>query len=248
MHPIRSGSEVLVNPSTLLQAIEDMEPGVVVFGPDYRIQYLGRLVTKLFDMPAEELLGARVLDFHRPDTAIRIADATRVVGDAQREVPLQLKLVTRSGVDRYLLVKLVPLLDAGRAGTSCALIYDITAIVAADRKLTRVPVSLRDEIQLLAPEEIVFVRADDIHTDVRTAQGEYLCDLSLTALEKRLATSLFFRVHRSVLVNVTCVRKVSRDRSECTVAMGSFEARLPISRERLPRFLEALGLKGPADT
>lgn len=235
-----------LNANSLLKAIESLEPGVALFGPDFRIQYLSRVVATLFDVPVERLLGGRVPEFHSDATAARIGEMLRVVNDAQRQVPLSLKLVTRAGIDRYLLVKLVPLLDrSGSAPSTCALFYDITALVAADRKLTRVPVSLREEIQLLAPEEIVYVRADNVHTVVHTPDDEYLCDLSLTALEKRLAQDLFSRIHRSVLVNVRCVHKVHRDRSECTVALRGLEARLPISRDRVGQLMVALGLKEP---
>jgi DNA-binding LytR/AlgR family response regulator len=54
---------------------------------------------------------------------------------------------------------------------------------------------------------------------------------------------MFYRIHRSYLVNISKVRKVQRDRSECSVDVRGTETRLPISRAKLQDFLVEIGLK-----
>ncbi len=168
----------------------------------------------------------------------------RLTKDAKRQIPLSLKIIRHDGMDCWLLIKLVPIVDREMADEKiCALFYDITQFVSPERKLARIPVTSGDEIYLLKPEEIIYLKADNIYSRVITANREYHCDLSLGALEKRLDRELFYRIHRSYLVNVGKVRKVLRDRSECSVDGGGDEIRLPISRGKLHPFLVEIGLK-----
>ena len=228
----------------LLKAIKHAEPAVIVFRADYTIEHVSHAALVLFGLPAERFLDQRILDFHGEAAAGRIVETLRLVRESQREVPVSLKFVTRDGQDRCLLVKLLPLLGRGEEqGGVCALLYDITAEVGAGPRLVRIPVTVRDQIELLAPEEIVFVHADNIRSTIRTPAGERQCEMSLAALEKRLSPDTFFRIHRSYLVNVGAVRMVHRDRSECAVTCGADEVRLPVSRDRLHAFMVALGLK-----
>lgn len=230
--------------SDLQRAIEGAEPGVVIFGEDYTVHHVSGTVMLLFGIEADRLFRGGLLDLHAEGASKRIQETLRLARESQRQVPVSLKLVTTAGEDRFLLVKLVPLLGRGGAtGMMCGLFYDITALVTSDRRLVRIPVSLRDEIQLLGPEEIIFVQADNIYSRVTTPSAEFHCDLSLSALGKRLPSAQFCRIHRSYLVNVANVRKVHRGRSECTVSLAGFEASLPISRERMAEFLAAVGLK-----
>lgn len=230
--------------SELRRAIEGSEPGVVIFGEDYSVHFVSGTVMLLFGIEADRLFKGGLLGLHAAAASQRIQETLRLVRESQRQVPVSLKLVTTAGEDRFLLVKILPLLGPGAStGTVCALFYDITPLVTADRKLVRIPVSLRDEIQLLGPDEIVFVRADNIYSRVTTPSAEYHCDLSLGALGKRLPPEQFCRVHRSYLVNVGHVRKVHRGRSDCTVSLAGFEACIPISRDRMDEFLAAVGLK-----
>lgn len=235
----RRGVDATLDPLTALASIKNTEPGVVVLDDDFTIQHVSRSVLVLFGMPAERFVGARVQDIHGEATAGRIVETLKLVRDSQHHVPLSLKLVNREGEDRYLLVKLMPLVGRG----FCALLYDITSEVSAGPRLVRIPVSLHDEIELLSPDEIVYVHAENVHSRIRTEQGERRCELSLATLEKRLSSAKFFRIHRSYLVNVGAVRKVHRDHSECTVTIAGKDARLPISRDRLHAFQVALGLK-----
>lgn len=168
----------------------------------------------------------------------------RLTREANRQVPLSLKILRHDGRDCFFLIKLVPLVDRNGADEKiCVLFYEITPFISAEKKLTRIPVTAGDEIHLLKPEEIVYLKADNIYSRVFTEERDYHCDLSLGALEKRLDPELFQRIHRSYLVNISRVRKVQRDRSECCVEVGRTEVRLPISRSKLQDFLVGIGIK-----
>lgn len=231
--------------NTLLNIIEHIEPGIVILNQDLTVSHISRMFMTLFSsLSREKLFQGDILGFHAEKDRHRVTDMLRLVTEAKRQIPLSLKLIRSDGHDRFLLIKLIPVIDREMADEKIsALFYDITPFIAAERKLTRVPVSSRGEIHLLKPEEIVYFKADNIYATVCTESGEYHCDLSLGTVEKRLSQEMFHRIHRSYLVNIAKVRKVLRDTQECTVLIGGSEIRLPISRDKMQDFLVAVGLK-----
>jgi DNA-binding LytR/AlgR family response regulator len=230
---------------TLLAIIENMEPGVVILNSDLTVSHINRAFLLMFShFERERLFRGSVLDFHGEEERRRMTELLRLTREAERQVPLSLKIIRHDGLDCFFLIKLVPLVDREASYEKvCVLFYDITPFVTAERMLTRIPVTAGDEIHLLKPEDIVYLKADNIYSRVFTVDREYHCDLSLGAIEKRLDREMFYRIHRSYLVNMTRVRKVQRDRSDCSVETGSTEIRLPISRGKLQDFLVEIGFK-----
>ena len=230
---------------SLIAMIENIEPGIVILNSDYSISHINRMFILMFgEIPVERLFHTDILGFHREDDRGKVGDMLRLAGESKRQIPLSLKMISRDGRDRYLLIKLTPLVDRTMAEDKlCATFYDITQFISAERKLLRVPVISGGEIHLLKPEDIIYFKADNIYTRVFAESGECHCDLSIGAIEKRLPDDMFFRIHRSYLVNISKVRKVQRERSECTVIVKGGELRLPISRDKLQEFLVEIGLK-----
>jgi len=231
--------------SNLLNIIENIEPGIVILNKDLTISHINRMLMLMFsDFTRERLFQGSVLDLHSEKIRRKIISLLQLAEEAKRQIPLSLKIIRHDGQDSYFLIKLIPLVGRDMQEEKLsALFYDITPFVSTERKLTRVPVSSGGEIHLLNPEEIVFLKADNIYSRVRTETDEFHCDLSLGSIEKRLSKEMFFRIHRSYLVNIAKVRKVQRDRSECTVELKQGEIRLPISRDKLQEFLVEIGLK-----
>lgn len=231
--------------SSILNTIERIEPGLVILNRDRTVSHVNHVFMLLFsDIPLERLFRGDILEFHRPESRDRVKETLRLAADAKRQVPLTLRFIRNDDRDRYILIKLIPLMDRELAEEKIsALFYDITPYVTSEQKLMRVPVSSHGEIHLLNPHEIVFFKADNIYTTVRTQTGEYHCALSLGAVEKRLSREMFHRIHRSYLVNIDRVHKILRDPSECTVDVAGGEIRIPISRDKMQEFLAIVGLK-----
>lgn len=230
---------------TLIKMIEQMEPGVVILNNDLTVSSVSSMVFLIFGhIPREQLFSGGLLDLHTEEARAKVKETLRLARQAQRQIPLSLKFITRDGQDRYLLVKLVALAERDPSDDKiCALFYDITPVVLAERKLTRVPVTSHGEIHLLKPEEIVYLKADNIYSVICTESGEYHSDMSIGSIEKRLPDGMFFRIHRSFLVNISKIRKVHRERHECAVEAAGGQVRLPISRDKLQAFLIEIGLK-----
>ncbi|GAB7025031.1 LytR/AlgR family response regulator transcription factor [Geotalea toluenoxydans] len=230
---------------TLISMIEQMEPGVVILNDDLTVSSVSSMIFLIFGhIPRERIFAGDLLGIHSEEARAKVKETLRLARQAQRHIPLSLKFVTSEGQDRYLLIKLITIVGRESADDkTCALFYDITPFTLAERKLTRVPVTSRGEIHLLKPEEIVYLKADNIYSMIYTESGEYHSDLSIGAIEKRLPGEMFFRIHRSFLVNITRIRKVHRERHECTVEAVGGEVRLPVSRDKLQGFLMEMGLK-----
>jgi hypothetical protein len=230
---------------SLISMIEGIEPGIVILNSDYSISHINRIFVLMFgEVPLDRLFQTDILGFHREEDRGKVGEMLRLTGESKRQIPLSLKLISRDGRDRYLLIKLTPLVD--RAMTEdklCATFYDITPFISAERKLFRVPVTSGGEIHLLKPEDIIYFKADNIYSQVYAESGIYHSDLTIGAIAKRLPDEMFFRTHRSYLVNIAKVSKVQRERSECSVSLAGNEVRLPISRDHFQQFLVEIGLK-----
>lgn len=231
--------------SRILSIIEQVEPGVVILNDDLTVSSVSSMIFMIFGhIPRERIFAGDLLGIHSEEAREKVRETLRLARQAQRHIPLSLKFITSEGHDRYLLVKLITVTEWDPAGGKiCALFYDITPFILAERKLMRVPVTSRGDIHLLKPEEIVYLKADNIYSLIYTDSGEYHSDMSLGSIEKRLSEDIFFRIHRSYLINITKVIKVHRESHECTVAAGGSEVRLPVSRDKMQRFLADLGLK-----
>jgi PAS domain S-box-containing protein len=230
---------------SLIAMIESIEPGIVILNRDHTISHINHMFKLLFGaIPLEQLFQTDILGFHRENDREKVSAMLRLAGESKRQIPLSLKLISHDGRDRYLLIKLTPLVDRTMAEDKlCATFYDITPFISAERKLLRVPVTSGGEIHLLKPEEIIYLKADNIYSHVCAESGEYHCDLAIGTIAKRLPDDMFFRTHRSYLVNISKVRKVQRERAECTVNVKGNDIRLPISRDKLQEFLIEIGVK-----
>jgi DNA-binding LytR/AlgR family response regulator len=117
-----------------------------------------------------------------------------------------------------------------------------TPAVAA--RMERVPVEKSGRTLLIPAADILYVEAQDDYSRVHTAQGRYLCALSLSTLESRLEPLEFFRVHRSYLVCLARVREVLPMYGGMLVLRLADEAgtQIPVSRRRATAVKRALGM------
>lgn len=229
----------------ILSMIEEMEPGVVILNSDLTVSSVSSMILMIFGhIPREKIFAGDLLGIHSDEAGEKVKETLRLARQAQRHIPLSLKFITSEGHDRYLLIKLITVMERDPGNDKiCALFYDISPFIVAERKLTRVPVTSRGDIHLLKPEEIVYLKADNIYSLIYTDSGEFHSDMSLGIIEKRLPNEMFFRIHRSYLININKIRKFHRESHECTVEAGGREMRLPISRDKMQHFLVELGLK-----
>lgn len=105
-------------------------------------------------------------------------------------------------------------------------------------------ISERGQVRRVALADVIYLKAEDKYVTVRTADGSYLLDGSLSQLEERHSTR-FIRVHRNALVAHNAVQSLVRERQEdgsegWAVRLYGVEESLPVSRRQLAAVRVAL--------
>jgi two-component system LytT family response regulator len=79
-------------------------------------------------------------------------------------------------------------------------------------------------------KSIFWIEADGDYTQLHTYNGNYLCNLSLNTLEKKLDHSCFIRVHRSSIIANDCIEHLLSDGEGGFVATLKNKSKVKISR------------------
>jgi DNA-binding LytR/AlgR family response regulator len=95
----------------------------------------------------------------------------------------------------------------------------------------------RDDIRLIPVEEIDYFKANDKYTLVMTKDGESLIRKSIKELVNQLDPVQFWQIHRSTIVNVSKIDKVSHSLTgRGVVKLKDRTELLTVSRNYLPLF------------
>jgi two-component system, LytTR family, response regulator len=95
---------------------------------------------------------------------------------------------------------------------------------------TRVVVRDRGRVTFLDEDEIDWIEAADYYVELHVGTHTYLHRESMAALEARLDSHRFVRIHRKAIVNIRCIREVRRDAGGGLVAVLSCGVSLPVAR------------------
>jgi hypothetical protein len=167
--------------------------------------------------------------------------------------------------DRVLLLKVSKMFGSSGVVGACMVYYDLTDIttsprvesaVDADRpaavaqngrpqprQLSKIPVYRANRLVLIEVQDALRLESNDHYTWIVTNADRYLSNLSLTDLEGRLDPAMFFRCHRSHIVNLRHVTEIERDGDALHLVFPRPElARIPVSRAHVRELREILGL------
>jgi DNA-binding LytR/AlgR family response regulator len=98
-------------------------------------------------------------------------------------------------------------------------------------KLQWIQATVRQTIQMISIEDILFFISDEKYTRVQTATREALIRKPIKELVEEVDMSLFWQIHRSTLVNVKAITGVSRDeRGRQMVSVRGSVEKLEVSR------------------
>lgn len=108
----------------------------------------------------------------------------------------------------------------------------------------RIPFERNKRIEFVLSSQVAAVRADGRYTHLYTQEGVRFCPWSIAEAEKRLQGDLFYRSHRSYLINlqVVAVFEKNRDAGLCRFDGYPQLASVPVSRARVSALLGHLGL------
>lgn len=101
---------------------------------------------------------------------------------------------------------------------------------AAPRYLQWINASRGAAVRLITVEEILYFRSDQKYTLVVTADSESLIKKTIKALASELDPTMFWQIHRSIVVNVHAIDSVTRDdRGNLTLRLKQRPESLPVS-------------------
>lgn len=96
---------------------------------------------------------------------------------------------------------------------------------------------------LLGIDDIAYVSAKNKSTYVHTYENQYLVDVTLGDLEKKLLKESFHRIHRSYIINLNRVKEILRaDGGYIVVAADRDETHIPVARRHVKGFRESVGI------
>ncbi len=98
-------------------------------------------------------------------------------------------------------------------------------------KLQWIQATVRQTIQMIPVEDVLFFISDEKYTRVQTATMEALIRKPIKELVEEIDMQLFWQIHRSTLVNIKAVAGVSRDeRGRQLVSVRGHGEKLEVSR------------------
>lgn len=117
----------------------------------------------------------------------------------------------------------------------------VTAQKQDQAALLQIPCERDGGKVFIAPNEVMFVRADGHYTQVYTEAERFFCVWPVTEATKRLVPAGFLQTHRSYLVNPQRVARFERtkDKGRC-VFEGADLPPAPVSRSKLKAIQDAL--------
>jgi DNA-binding LytR/AlgR family response regulator len=98
-------------------------------------------------------------------------------------------------------------------------------------KLQWIQATVRQTIQMIPVEDVLFFISDEKYTRVQTATMEALIRTPIKDLVEQIDMTLFWQIHRSTLVNIKAIAGVSRDeRGRQLVSVRGHGEKLEVSR------------------
>ncbi len=230
---------------------------------------LSRAGEETLGIPRTELLGIDVLKLHPAKSREKVAlllGGDEPAGVDRCPVPSPAPVTMMINIpDRVLLLKVSKMIGAnGAIVGACMIYYDLTELTTspaesiappspretgappgppAPRRLNKIPVYHANRLVLIDLEETLRLESNDHYTWIVTAAGKFLSNLALSDVEERLDPAVFFRCHRSHIVNLRHVNELARDGDTMYIVFARPEpTRVPVSRSYVRQLREMVGM------
>ncbi len=123
-----------------------------------------------------------------------------------------------------------------------ALILELGRQIASRPKLQRITLRDNNNIEVIEFKDLLFVEAQGSYSKILFAkegiQKEVIMSTSIAEYEELLPPDIFFRIHKSYLINCQHIKKILRDDTNYVIMCNEIE--LPVSRRRYPLLLDFL--------
>ena len=228
---------------------------------DIAWQLLSRAGEETLGIPRANLVGIDVLKMHPLKSRDKVAlllGGDEPAGIDRCPMPSPAPVTMMINIpDRVLLLKVSKMIGGdGAIVGACMIYYDLTELTtspaeistapsgeAEKRRLNKIPVYHLNRLVLIDLEEVLRLESNDHYTWIVTATGKYMSNLALSDLEARLDPTVFFRCHRSHIVNLPHVHELARDGDMMYIVFDRPEStRVPVSRSYVRTLREMVGM------
>ncbi|MGF1768333.1 response regulator transcription factor [Enterovibrio makurazakiensis] len=103
--------------------------------------------------------------------------------------------------------------------------------VKKEAPLTWLKAAKGEDIHLIHVDDVEYFKAEDKYVTVVTQSSEYIIRTPLKNLSRNLCSDTFWQIHRSIIVKVSSIHRVSRDiTGKMIVELNGSAHKLPVSR------------------
>ncbi|MCD8538436.1 MAG: LytTR family transcriptional regulator DNA-binding domain-containing protein [Leadbetterella sp.] len=121
---------------------------------------------------------------------------------------------------------------------------EIRALTASpalkDRNQRRIVIKNGSKIEMIPYEEILYIESYGDYARIHSAQGKFLKQKTMKELEDSLGTD-FLRIHRSFLVNTTCIQKLELYEKNSYLLLLQNGEKLSVSKSGYKLLKDTLG-------
>ncbi len=96
--------------------------------------------------------------------------------------------------------------------------------------LQRILIHDRGRVQVILAENIIYIQAQDDYVMIQTANGSFMKYERMSRLESLLDPNIFFRVHRSYILNLNYLKKIESYSKDSKTAVLKNGKEIPVSR------------------
>lgn len=249
---------------TIQTKLEQFDPGMVWLDTFNHVVALNEVAMRILGPAAEQSLGVRsdqlmgidVLQMH-PDKSrdklrllLQSEDAAGCPVKSPPPVAMMINIP-----DRVLVIKVSKMIGVTGICGTCMSFYDLTDVTTVSpervnaqnpttpRRLFKIPVYFRKRVVLIDLKDVVRFQADGHYTTIVTKDDHFLSNLSLTDLEARLDSSIYFRTHRSHIVSLQYAVELIRGDESVSLMMADKEnSVIPVSRSHAIQLKDLLGV------
>ncbi len=106
--------------------------------------------------------------------------------------------------------------------------------------LQRLSIKIDDETHLIPVEQIDYIQACDNYVQIWRGRNSQLVKETMTNLEQQLNPGQFMRIHRSFIVNLNAIDRITRNGNQQPTVIMKHGKTLPVSRRRRAGLNQAL--------
>lgn len=121
-------------------------------------------------------------------------------------------------------------LAAGGGAGDVAVANMVKEAVARQRPLGRVLIRDGAKVHVITCDKIEVIEAQDDYVQIRSEGRNYLKNQRMAELEEQLDGEQFMRIHRSWIVNISCVDRIEQATRDSYVAVLRDGSKVPVSR------------------